>query len=42
MNKKFMDQLARKLEIRYPPEKIVSLVPSITELFFNLFLQKRN
>src|SRR4051812_33924433 len=31
-----VDALGRSLEIRRPPERIVSLVPSLTELIFEL------
>ena len=37
----FIDQLGRKIEVSYPPEKIVSLVPSQTELLFDLFLDDK-
>ncbi len=33
---KVIDALGRSLEIRRPPERIVSLVPSLTELLFDL------
>lgn len=35
----FTDQLGRNIQIDNPPEKIVSLVPSITELLFELGLE---
>jgi ABC-type Fe3+-hydroxamate transport system substrate-binding protein len=35
------DQLARRVEIPFPPQRIVSLVPSQTELLFDLGLGKR-
>ncbi len=34
----FIDQLGRKVTINYPPKKIISLVPSQTELLFDLGL----
>jgi ABC-type Fe3+-hydroxamate transport system substrate-binding protein len=36
----FTDQLGRKIEIAYPPKRIVSLVPSQTELLFYLGLSE--
>ncbi len=38
MLKTFTDQLGRKIEIPYPPKRIISLVPSQTELLFYLGL----
>lgn len=38
MVKLFTDQLNRKITINYPPRRIVSLVPSQTELLFDLGL----
>jgi len=35
------DQLARRVEIPFPPQRIVSLVPSQTELLFDLGLGER-
>jgi len=35
----FTDQLGKNIQIDSPPERIVSLVPSITELFFELGLE---
>lgn len=35
----FTDQLQRKIDIQYPPKKIISLVPSQTELLFDLGLE---
>jgi len=35
----FTDQLHREIQIEQPPKKIVSLVPSITELLFDLGLE---
>jgi ABC-type Fe3+-hydroxamate transport system substrate-binding protein len=37
----FRDQLNREVEISKPPERIISLVPSITELLYDLGLNKR-
>lgn len=34
----FIDQLGRSIEVSFPPKKIISLVPSQTELLFNLNL----
>lgn len=33
---RFTDSLLREIDIKYPPQKIISLVPSITELLFKL------
>ncbi|MDX1665686.1 MAG: helical backbone metal receptor [Saprospiraceae bacterium] len=41
MKKAFTDQLARKVEIEWPPRRIVSLVPSQTELLAHLGLEDR-
>ena len=38
MQKTFTDQLGRMIAINYPPKRIVSLVPSQTELLFDLGL----
>jgi ABC-type Fe3+-hydroxamate transport system substrate-binding protein len=40
VQKTFTDQLGRKIEISYPPQRIVSLVPSQTELLFYLGLSE--
>jgi len=40
MNKTFTDQLNREVKISYPPQRIISLVPSQTELLFDLGLEK--
>ncbi len=37
-SKVFTDQLSRKVEVSYPPKRIISLVPSQTELLFYLGL----
>lgn len=39
MKKHFTDQLGRNIVIDYPPKRIVSLVPSQTELLFDLGLR---
>lgn len=39
--KTFTDQLFRKVEVPFPPQRIVSLVPSQTELLFYLGLSDR-
>lgn len=39
MKKHFTDQLGRDIVIEYPPRRIVSLVPSQTELLFDLGLR---
>lgn len=41
MKKEFSDQLQRMVSVDYPPDKIVSLVPSLTELLFDLGLKGR-
>lgn len=38
--KSFTDQLLRTIEINYPPKRIISLVPSQTELLFDLGLNE--
>lgn len=38
MKKKFVDNLSKEIIISYPPHRIISLVPSITELLFDLGL----
>lgn len=40
MKKNFTDQLNRTVEISYPPKRIISIVPSQTELLFYLGLDK--
>ncbi|MCK4663062.1 MAG: ABC transporter substrate-binding protein [Bacteroidales bacterium] len=40
IKKVFTDDLKRKIEINYHPNRIISLVPSITELLFDLGLDK--
>jgi len=40
MKKVFIDQLHRSVEIAFPPKQIISLVPSQTELLFDLGLDK--
>ncbi|MFC5283314.1 ABC transporter substrate-binding protein [Pedobacter alpinus] len=36
----FIDQLSKEIEIKYPPKRIISLVPSQTELLFDLGLNE--
>ncbi|MDF3077549.1 MAG: cobalamin-binding protein [Sphingobacteriaceae bacterium] len=38
--KTFTDQLSRPVEVQYPPKRIISLVPSQTELLFSLGLDE--
>lgn len=38
MQRRFTDQLGRTIQVNYPPERIISLVPSQTELLFDLGL----
>lgn len=38
MQRKFTDQLGRAITINYPPKRIISIVPSQTELLFELGL----
>lgn len=38
MQKTFVDQMGREIQINYPPKRIVSIVPSQTELLFELGL----
>src|ERR1700704_1042051 len=38
--KLFTDQLGREISIPFPPKKIISIVPSQTELLFDLGLEK--
>lgn len=40
MQRRFTDQLGHSLTISYPPKRIISLVPSQTELLFDLGLDK--
>lgn len=40
MQKTFKDQMGRQVEIAFPPKRIVSLVPSQTELLFHLGLDE--
>lgn len=40
MQKSFTDQLGRNITINYPPKRIVSIVPSQTELLFDLGLDE--
>ncbi len=40
MQKTFTDQLGRTISINYPPQRIISLVPSQSELLFDLGLNK--
>lgn len=40
MQKSFTDQLGNEISITYPPKRIVSLVPSQTELLFDLGLNE--
>lgn len=40
-NKTFTDQLGRTINLNYPPQKIISLVPSQTELLFDLGLDEK-
>jgi ABC-type Fe3+-hydroxamate transport system substrate-binding protein len=37
----YIDQLGRKIQLEHSPQKIVSLVPSITELLFDLELEEK-
>lgn len=38
MQRSFADQLGRTIQVNYPPKRIISLVPSQTELLFDLGL----
>jgi ABC-type Fe3+-hydroxamate transport system substrate-binding protein len=38
MQKTFVDQMGREIAINYPPKRIISIVPSQTELLFDLGL----
>ncbi|TCD00456.1 ABC transporter substrate-binding protein [Pedobacter psychroterrae] len=40
MQRSFTDQLGQQITITYPPKRIISLVPSQTELLFDLGLDK--
>ena len=40
MQKVFTDQLKREFQLKYPPKRIISLVPSQTELLFDLGLDQ--
>lgn len=40
MQRSFTDQLGREVTINFPPERIVSVVPSLTELLFDLGLDE--
>ncbi|MBC6110008.1 helical backbone metal receptor [Pedobacter fastidiosus] len=40
MQKSFTDQMGREIAINFPPKRIISLVPSQTELLFDLGLDK--
>ncbi|MFC4211181.1 helical backbone metal receptor [Pedobacter lithocola] len=40
MQKSFTDQMAREVTINFPPKRIISVVPSQTELLFDLGLDK--
>lgn len=40
MRRSFTDMMGRVVEINYPPKRIVSVVPSQTELLFDLGLEK--
>jgi ABC-type Fe3+-hydroxamate transport system substrate-binding protein len=40
MKRTFTDQLGRDIQINFPPKRIISLVPSQTELLFDLGLNK--
>ena len=41
MKKKFIDNLSQEIIINFPPQRIISLVPSITELLFDLGLDNK-
>lgn len=41
MVKTFTDMLGRKVEVNYPPKRIISLVPSQTELLYDLGLHDK-
>ncbi|GGI23525.1 helical backbone metal receptor [Pedobacter mendelii] len=40
MQKSFIDQMGREVKFNFPPKRIISLVPSQTELLFDLGLDK--
>ena len=40
MFRSFNDMMGRKVEVNYPPKRIVSIVPSQTELLFDLGLDE--
>lgn len=40
MQKSFIDQMGREISINFPPKRIISIVPSQTELLFDLGLDK--
>ncbi|KQM78591.1 iron ABC transporter [Pedobacter sp. Leaf216] len=40
MQKSFTDQMAREITINFPPKRIISIVPSQTELLFDLGLDQ--
>lgn len=40
MQRSFKDQLGNTIQFNYPPKRIISLVPSQTELLFDLGLDK--
>lgn len=40
-SKTYTDQLGRKIEVSYPPQRIISVVPSQTELLYDLELDER-
>lgn len=40
LSRQFTDQMERVISINYPPQRIISLVPSQTELLFDLGLDK--
>lgn len=41
MQRSFVDMIGAKVDISYPPQRIVSLVPSQTELLFDLGLEEQ-
>lgn len=40
MQKSFIDQMGREISINFPPKRIISVVPSQTELLFDLGLDQ--
>ena len=40
MKRQFTDMTGRTIEVNYPPQRIISLVPSQTELLFDLGLNE--